>query len=56
MKNHPVEAELFHTNGQTDRPDEAKTLFTIFRRRLKTTQPPKLLRNLLLYYDQQNYN
>jgi hypothetical protein len=47
MKNRSVGAELFRASGQTDRHDEAKTLFTIFRWRLKTTQPPKVLRNVV---------
>ena len=35
MKIHPVGAELFHADGQTDRHDEAKTLFVISRNRPK---------------------
>jgi hypothetical protein len=36
MKISPVGAELFHANGQSDRHDKTKPLFTILRTRLKT--------------------
>jgi len=35
----PAGAELFHAGGQTDRHDEAKSLFAILRTRLKTHPP-----------------
>jgi hypothetical protein len=33
----PVEAELFHADGRTDRRDETKSLMATLRKRLKTT-------------------
>ena len=39
MKIRPLEAELFHADGRTDRHDEAnKSLFAILRTRLKAMQ------------------
>jgi len=34
----PMRAELFHADGRTDRHEEVKLLFAIFRTRLKTPQ------------------
>jgi len=36
MKNLPVRTELFHADGQTERLEEAKNLFSQFSNELKT--------------------
>jgi len=40
MKIFSVGAELFHADGQTDRHDEANSLFPVLRKHLKMTRPP----------------